>query len=99
MKHDLADAILNNSFVSRLLEHQIDKESYHTLCHKLQQLAEVWGGRPLIEKALARELYVIASVMRNEVLFFRENGQDDKANELADMFIEIDRLITEECFT
>lgn len=96
MDDSLASRITQNSFVSTLLEHRVDRAAFTDLCQALHELAQRWNGKDHVEKILALELYITASVMRNEILGLREHGSNAEADELAAMFLEIDRLITEE---
>src|SRR5262245_1453777 len=93
----LQQRILNNPFAYKLLEYQIDQQSFSELCQALRELAQMWEKQSLIEKAIVFYLYETVSIMRNKLLEYQQQNQKEKANLLEDMFIELDRLIMEEC--
>jgi hypothetical protein len=94
----LKERILKNVFASRPLELDIDEGAYQDLVKALSDLAVAWQGEKLVEKEIVQDLYVLVSIIRNRLESLRREKDESGVAELEDMFIEIDRLVMEECF-
>jgi len=97
VQNDLKERILKNAFASRLLEYEIDREAYNDLVKSLSDLSVAWKGVKLVEKEIIHELYVLVSIIRNRLEGWRRDNDENRVAELEDIFIEIDRLVMEEC--
>ena len=98
MNAALRKRILDNRFAPHLLEFQVDQQAFTELCGALRELAHAWHGQALIDKQVVFCLCETLSIVRNKLHEYRQRDRRSEADALEDLFIELDRLIMEECF-
>ena len=93
MPKDLKQEILQNKFIEKLRnELVVDTGAFESLCRSLRNLELEWKGVSTIDKALAQELYVLATVTQNMSTVLA-GTQPDIARELTKAAIELDALV------
>jgi hypothetical protein len=60
-------------------------------------LAAAWKGRKEVDKEVVQDLYTTATLLLSKSYRLRADGRQAEGDELAEMFLEFDRLFNEEC--
>lgn len=94
MDEALKESILQNPFIDRLRDLQVDEDAFRDLTAALRRLAGAWKGQPLVDKEIASDLYVVIQVTRNMLETLRAHGSPD-ADRVEEMWIDLDDLVLE----
>lgn len=94
MDEALKQSILQNPFIHRLRDLQVDEDAFRDLTAALRGLAAAWKGQPLVDKEVASELYVLTHVTRNMLERLRADASPD-ADRVEEMWIDLDDRVLE----
>ena len=97
MEQSINQRLVTHQFSAAVLLGVVDDAIYEDFRDCLLKLAVQWKGKKQISKAIAFVLSESISIVRNKITEYRSNGLDDDADRLEDMFIELDRIVMEEC--
>lgn len=78
------------------MELVVDLQEYTSLCAALAGLAKEWRSKSTVDKELASELYVLASVTRN-MAADASRGNESIKRQIEELATELDGLVME-CF-
>lgn len=90
------EAVLSNPFIGKLRgELTIDGEAFDQLCASLESLVPIWRLVNLIDKELMSALYEMPLMIMNQWLSESDHWSETNREELWNMYIKLDNLITE----